>query len=125
MVRLTKQKKQLNEAIMAINTFFTAQILFENVQRQVGLATIYRYLTDLEKLGKLHSFFCGGKKIYSTTAKSHVHFTCERCAEVTHITMKNADFLNNLVDHDICHFQLELVGVCQRCKKIVDEFFLK
>ena len=37
MVRLTKQKKQLNEAIMAINTFFTAQILFENVPTDTQL----------------------------------------------------------------------------------------
>ena len=120
MRRMTKQKKILYEEIKQLSSFFDAYELHARVMqkdRGVGLATIYRFLSMLENEGEIHSFMCANKKIYSNSKKSHAHFKCERCGKLKHIQIRNVDFLNESIDDDICHFQIELTGVCSECKQ--------
>src|SRR3989344_4068314 len=117
MRRLTNQKKSISEEITKLNSFFDAQMLYEIIKKKdknIGLATIYRFLNSLEKDGNIHSFVCDNKKIYSNKKTNHAHFRCEKCNKLEHIKVKNVDFLD-LVEYDICHFQIELVGVCKGC----------
>ncbi len=111
---MTKQKRKLYEAVDNFNGFFNAYDLQDKVST-IGLATVYRFLNGLEKEGKVHSFICDGKKIYSREKKSHAHFRCEKCGEIKHISLKNVDFLDEFKG-DVCHFQLEVVGTCKNCK---------
>lgn len=116
MQRMTKQKRVLHEAIQQMDGFFNAQELHSNVKtKRIGLATVYRFLADLDAKSQIHAFICENKKIYSVSKKSHAHFTCERCGDVKHIKIQNVDFLQEAKD-DVCHFQLELSGVCSECK---------
>lgn len=120
MARMTNQKKALHESVQKFTSFFTASDLHAAVvkkDKRLGLATIYRYLNTLENTGALHSFLCNGKKIYSTGKTSHAHYKCEHCGKTQHLRIKNADFLADCIDEEICHFQLELTGVCSKCKK--------
>ncbi len=119
MRRLTSQKKLIADEISKLNSFFDAYELHKFVEkrdRKIGLATIYRFLNSLETEGSIHSFVCDNKKIYSNSKTSHTHFRCEKCNKLEHIKVKNVDFLD-LVEYDICHFQIELVGVCKGCKR--------
>ena len=120
MPRLTKQKKMLHEEIKLFSSFFDAQELHQKLSgkhQKFGLATIYRFLNKAESDGDLHSFLCHNKKIYSNNKKSHAHFTCERCGKLKHIPLKNVDFLQETLPDEICHFQVELVGICSGCKQ--------
>ncbi|MBS3167636.1 transcriptional repressor [Candidatus Woesearchaeota archaeon] len=120
MRRMTAQKKFLYEQVKNFKSFFDAyefHLEVNKTNKKIGLATIYRFLNTLEKDMKIHSFLCNNKKIYSNHTKNHVHFTCESCNKLKHIKIKNADFLSELVDDEVCHFQIELIGVCSSCKQ--------
>ena len=115
MPRMTAQKKQLYEEIKNCPPFFDAYELHQRTKKKIGLATIYRFLSVLESDGELHSFTCENKRIYSRDKTSHAHFRCEKCNRTEHIKMKNVDFLKS-VDGEVCHFQIEIVGICTACK---------
>jgi len=117
---MTNQKMFLYKLIKTFSSFFDTYQIYENVtekKKKIGLATIYRFLNKLEKDGEIHSFVCGNKKVYSSNKTNHVHYKCERCGKVKHITIKNLDFLSESMD-DVCHFQIELAGICLECKNI-------
>ncbi|HLC19853.1 MAG TPA: transcriptional repressor [Candidatus Nanoarchaeia archaeon] len=118
-MRMTGQKKLIADEMHKLNFFFTAYALHDKTVRKnkrIGLATVYRFLKNAEKNGELHSFICDGKKIYSTDKTSHTHFTCEKCGLVKHISIDTADFLKKIIQDDVCHFQIELSGICEKCK---------
>jgi Fe2+ or Zn2+ uptake regulation protein len=65
--RNTKQKEIINKEIMRFKTFFTAEDLYNKIKiidKQIGLATVYRVLKDLRKNKKIYSYTCNGKVIY-------------------------------------------------------------
>lgn len=119
MPRITKQKRLLNEEVDKMNYLFSAYDLHNNISKKtkdIGLATVYRFLNKLESENLIHSFMCDNKKIYSSNKVSHAHFKCEKCSKIKHIKIKNLDFLSDFVNESICHFQIELTGVCSDCK---------
>ncbi len=115
MRRLTQQKKILYDAVKDFTSFFSAAEL-KKEHPKIGLATIYRFLNCLENDGEIHSFLCENTKVYSNSKTSHAHFKCEKCGEIKHFSIKNVDFLNEIVAEEVCHFQLELVGRCESCR---------
>ena len=120
MQRMTKQKKILYDEIKQFKSFFNAYKLHTVIakkHKKFGLATIYRWLNKLEKEGNIHSFVCGSKKIYSISKTNHVHFKCEKCRKIIHINIRNIDFIKELTNYDVCHFQIELTGTCSGCRK--------
>ena len=119
-MRMTSQKKILTKEMDKLKSFFTASLLHKRVaqaNKRIGLATVYRFLKEAEKKGDTHSFVCDSKKIYSTDKKSHAHFTCEKCGVVKHITVNTVDFLKEIIADEVCHFQIELAGICSSCRK--------
>ena len=117
---MTNQKKMLDEELKKFSSFFDAYELHARIvkkDQRIGLATVYRFLNTLESDGEIHSFMCDNKKIYSNNKKSHAHFKCERCGKLKHINIKNVDFFKESINDEICHFQIELSGICSDCKK--------
>ncbi|MDO8481428.1 MAG: transcriptional repressor [Nanoarchaeota archaeon] len=119
MSRMTKQKRLMHDEIASFSAFFDASELHARLaSKGLSLATIYRFLNALEEEGSIHSFVCENKKIYSLHQTNHAHFHCEKCGKVKHVSIANVDFLNTLVEDDVCHFQIELTGTCAHCKRI-------
>ena len=117
--RETRQKKMIESEIEKTRVFFTAEELHERLQKKdskLGIATVYRFLKALKKERKLHTYLCERKYLYSKEKLSHTHFICEKCGITTHLPMNKVDFLRDLHLGDICHFQLEVSGVCKQCK---------
>ena len=117
--RETKQKSIIEHEISCINTFFTAEQLHEKIKKKdakMGIATVYRFLKELKKNREIHSYACNRKSLYSTKKLSHCHFTCENCAKMEHINVQRLDFLKNFNVGNICHFQIEVSGICPDCK---------
>ncbi|MEK6905376.1 MAG: transcriptional repressor [Nanoarchaeota archaeon] len=118
MKRSTQQKQLIMQEITNFNSFFNAEELYHEASKKnpkIGLATIYRLLNDLTKNGDIHSFQCNRKTLYSNSKKNHCHFTCERCRERKHIDIKKLDFMDAQVEGEVCHFQIDVTGVCKRC----------
>ena len=118
MKRSTKQKQVMEREIKTFDSFFNAEELHKKISKKnpkIGIATIYRFLNDLTRNGEIHSFLCKRKTLYSNSKKNHCHFACEKCGERKHIDLKKIDFLNSHVDGEVCHFQIDVTGVCKRC----------
>ena len=46
---------------------------------------------------------------------NHSHFICEKCGIKKHIDIKNIDFIKKNIPGSICHFQVDVTGVCDKC----------
>lgn len=118
--RITRQKRIIEEEIVKFKTFFTADELLEKAQlkdRKIGIATIYRFLKENAAKKHIHSYYCDRRQIYSVQNNSHCHFTCTHCGKTAHINIKNIDSLKNTIDGTICHFQIDIHGICSECSK--------
>jgi Fe2+ or Zn2+ uptake regulation protein len=119
-LRQTKQKELLNEEVKIFNSFFTAEELLSKANKKdsnLGIATIYRFLSDLVNKRQIHSYICNRKTIYSIDENSHCHFICEKCGKIEHIQVNSLDFIANKINGSICHFQIDVTGLCNQCSK--------
>jgi hypothetical protein len=39
------------------------------------------------------------------------------CKTTKHIELKNIDFVENEISGEVCHFQLDVTGICEKCLK--------
>lgn len=119
--RETRQKRAIGQAMASLRFLFDAETLHREVlksDRGIGIATVYRLLKSLADEGKIHAYLCNRQTIYSTSKVSHCHFTCENCKEIRHIKLKKIDFLRGEIKGGICHFQIDVTGVCEKCKAV-------
>ena len=118
--RETKQKKILREELEKFDSFFTSEELHDKAKKRdarIGVATVYRFLANMKKMSRLHSYTCGRKAVYSGNLDSHCHFICQKCGKKMHITMDKLDFLRKNFKGRVCHFQIDISGICQECAK--------
>jgi Fe2+ or Zn2+ uptake regulation protein len=116
--RETHQKRIIAEELKKIRTFFTTEDLLKKAQardRKIGIATVYRFLKDRGGKDGIHSYYCDRRMVYSTQNNSHCHFTCIRCGRTTHFRIRKLDFLKRAVQGRMCHFQVDIHGLCSQC----------
>lgn len=116
--RNTRQKEFLRAEVDRIDTFFTAEELRKRAMKNgnpVGIATIYRFLKELKREGRLYSYLCGRRTVYSKENRSHCHFVCEKTGKTIHFEIESLDFLKDKIPGDIKSFQLEVRGYCKEC----------
>lgn len=119
--RETKQKKEIENIISKTNKLFTSEEIYSRIKNKgIGIATVYRFLKEMEKNREIHSFICNRKKLYSKKGISHSHFICEVCGVKRHIEIDKVDFLKKFLQEDLCHVQIELSGICSNCKKQIN-----
>ncbi|MDP3734355.1 MAG: transcriptional repressor [Nanoarchaeota archaeon] len=117
--RLTSQKTLLQQELDHSTTLFDAEELYAKAVKKnsaIGIATVYRFLRECVDAGKLHSYSCDRKTIYSTSKNNHSHFRCEKCASVHHIDIKKLDFLPVNLRNMVCHVQIDITGICISCQ---------
>lgn len=118
--RNTKQKEIIYEEIDKVGKFFNAERLYERAvkkDKNLGIATVYRVLKDMKNKHNLHSYICDRKIIYSKENRNHCHFICEKCGRIDHIHLDKLDFLKKNIHGDICHIQIDVNGICDKCRK--------
>jgi Fur family transcriptional regulator, ferric uptake regulator len=118
--RKTKQKEHIQSEISTFTSLFTADDLYDKIKKKdntIGIATVYRLLKDLRKKKELHSYICERRMIYSREKNNHCHFICQKCDQTTHFTVDKIDFLKTKIKGEICHFQIDVYGICDECLK--------
>jgi Fe2+ or Zn2+ uptake regulation protein len=116
--RKTRQKEIIQAEMGNFTSLFTADELLEKVRKKdggIGIATVYRFLKDLRNKRELHSYVCDRRMIYSRQKNSHCHFICQKCGHVTHFDVEKVDFFKRKIRGDICHFQIDVHGICDEC----------
>jgi len=118
--RQTRQKEMIAKSLEKFKGFFTAEELHNSVNKidpSIGIATVYRFLRNFVTNRQIHSYTCNRRTIYSIRDNSHCHFICEKCGKVEHIQINSLDFIKNQIDGTICHFQIDITGLCSKCSK--------
>lgn len=103
----------------------TAEDVYKRLIQQgeeIGLATVYRVLTQFEAAGlvKRHHFEGGNSIFEFNRGEHHDHIVCVKCGRVEEFSdeviesrqkeiAKNLDF--SLTDHSLC-----LYGICAHCR---------
>ena len=75
------------------------------------------HLKKLIEEGKIHSYSCNRKIIYSSNVKSHCHFICEKTGKIIHFDVDSLDFLKDKIPGEISSFQIEVKGECKTCNQ--------
>jgi Fe2+ or Zn2+ uptake regulation protein len=118
--RATRQKEVIAQELKKISSFFNAEELYEKVklkEKNIGMATIYRFLKEANNNGELFTYTCNRRTVYSKGKKSHCHFECEKTGKIIHFEIDNIDFLKDKIPGTITSFQLEVKGICNKCEK--------
>ena len=104
---------------------FTAEEIYKMLvadQEEIGLATVYRVLTQFEAAGlvRRHHFEGGSSVFELNSGEHHDHLVCIQCGKITEFVneqieeqqsdiAKNAGFV--MTDHE-----LNIYGVCAECQ---------
>ena len=126
MKRMTRQRAAVLAALEGKPEFRSAQQVHQDLERQgapVSLATVYRNLATLEKMGRLDAVRAtDGELLYRLCDDKghHHHLVCEVCSLAEEVDLEQVEPLMlraatakgfKLTAHD-----LELFGVCQACQ---------
>jgi len=96
-------------------------LIGENVE--IGLATVYRVLTQFEQAGLLsRSQFDSGKAVFELNeGEHHDHLICTNCGRVEEFFDSEIEKRQQKIakDHNftLTGHALSLYGICQRCAK--------
>ena len=129
--RNTKQKNQILDVILELGgDHFTAEGLIDLLKERdcnVGRATVYRYLKQLEDVGQLKKYFLseGMGACYqflgeNSSCNNHCHVLCCRCGAVLHVEdellQKFAENLEQKSGFVIDEGRTVFYGRCKNCK---------
>lgn len=120
----TTQKMAILRHIKESRNHPTAQEVFDVIKKDmpsISFATVYRNLGALSKTGDIKEVhFADNKKRYEGILELHQHFICEACDRI--IDMQLSELLNidktseQMRCHQVNSFNLELIGLCAKCK---------
>ena len=121
--RVTKARRAVVAALVDADGHATAEALQARVQAEhpeVHMATIYRNLETLERLGVVkHTHLGHGPAVYHLADELHQHLVCEGCGYVVEVP---ADLLRPVEDEVRTRYgfvmrpgHFAVVGRCESC----------
>jgi Fe2+ or Zn2+ uptake regulation protein len=126
-LRITRQRRVIAEVFQKAGEHLDAPEVLRRARQQMPglhLATVYRALESLKKLGiidelDLMHFKGTGHYYEARTNKDHMHFTCQRCGGVVEIQTPLFERLKGQIEgrHGLAIrvARLELGGICGNC----------
>lgn len=126
--KFTPQRRVVIQAIASSQDHLTPAAIYEKVHQEhpsIGLATIYRTLDILTKLGLICELHAGGScHSYTTSASEHHHhLICSNCGKVIDFSGYDLSLLEQRLSletgFEINDHLLEFTGLCQACQKEV------
>ena len=120
----TKQKDLILDIIKSKNKEFTVKDIYEDLDKKVGLTTIYRLIDKLILDGLITKNVSDNITYYQYLEKcehdNHFYLKCEICKEVKHI---DCDCINELYDHiknehkfNLNKEKIIINGICNKCR---------
>ena len=124
----TKQKDLILDIIKNKKTSFTIKDIYNDLNKEVGLTTIYRFIEKLEKDNLVTKEINEDNITYYQYLErcnhdNHFYLKCEKCKNVIHI---DCDCINELYNHIKNEHEFKLNkekiiinGICKKCIKEV------
>ena len=120
----TKQKDLILDCIKNHNEF-TVNDIYEELNKEVGLTTIYRKVDELVNENKIKKYIGKDNVTYyqylcDCDKDNHFYLKCEKCGTLEHV---DCDCINELSKHinknhefEINKQNIVINGVCKNCK---------
>ncbi len=120
----TKQKDKILEEIKNINHEFTVKDLYNKLNHEVGLTTIYRLVDKLVMDKVLNKYIANDNTTYyeylnKCDHENHFYLKCLKCSCLIHI---DCDCIKELENHiseehkfNMNHENIIINGICQKC----------
>lgn len=126
--RMTTQRLIILEELRKLTSHPTADELYRKVKKRlprVSLATAYRNLEVLARLGKIKRLDAvGGRWRFDADLTEHYHVRCIRCGRVDDLCISSRINIDNdvrsLNEFHILGHRLEFLGICPGCMKNED-----
>lgn len=127
--RLTSQRRQILAHLESAKGHLSAEEIHQGVLKddpKVGLATIYRTLELLVKLGLVREEKLGeGHRHFELARKPHYHLICLKCGKVFEFSQSLTKSLSSKLSRDykfdILDSRLDFYGYCSFCKKRISQ----
>ena len=122
----TKQKDIIINKIKEYNGEFTVKEIYEALNKEIGLVTIYRLVDKLVKDNSLAKIIGKDNIVYyqyleECESKNHFFLKCELCGVMEHI---DCDCIGELSEHISKKHSFSLTnhliinGICKNCEKV-------
>lgn len=121
--RMTRQRRQILDALRGTDTHPTADWIYEQVRRvmpKISLGTVYRNLRVLKETGDILELNYGSTySRFDGNTDNHYHFVCTSCGKIGDVMLSLSDQINRqaseAVDGEVEFHRLEFYGVCGEC----------
>lgn len=123
MANCSKYRNQIFEILQNRVDHPTADVIYSELKQQlpnIGIATIYRNLNQLEADGSINKITIGGTAHYDHRTNQHSHFSCINCGNVTDLDYDNEAIMElgrKNFKGTILTCSSNFYGICPECNK--------
>ena len=129
MEKYSRQRELIYHSIKTRKDHPTAEELYWDLKAkmpEMGIATVYRNLSDLCQKGKIIKIKSKyGPDRFDGNLMPHIHFQCEQCNNIIDIELTSAE--KEKIDNDILAIlnktgatlttsEILLIGICKQCQ---------
>lgn len=136
MKKYSKRRELILQSLKNRMDHPTAEMLYTDLKEQmpgIGIATIYRNLSDLCEMGEIIKIKSQtGPDRFDGNKKEHIHFECNKCHEIEDIFINDRQCkkidneikkLSKDIEAECENANIWLTGLCKKCKKLADISF--
>lgn len=129
MKKYSRQRELILQSLRDRVDHPTAEMIYTDLKVQmpeIGIATVYRNLSDLCEIGKIVKLKSKiGPDRFDGNNTEHIHFECNKCHEIKDIFIderqtKNIDYeikrLSENIGAECENTNIWLFGLCKKCK---------
>ena len=122
----TKQKDKILTLIEKQKQAFTVKDIYDSMNGEIGLTTIYRLIDKLVKDGYLNKTIGEDNNTYyeylaKCDSANHFYLKCQKCGSLIHV---DCDCINDLANHisknhkfTVLNEHIIINGICNECMK--------
>lgn len=116
--KISRQGRQVLAVLSEQRIHLTAEEIVRRLP-DVGQATVYRSLEQLERMGQIRKLNLGQRSAYYEYAReNHMHFVCERCRQVIDVACDVTGVAREagaLFGHRVDRVGVTAGGLCAAC----------
>ena len=122
----TRQKELVLDVIKNFKNDFTIKEIYEKLNQNVGLTTIYRIVSKLVEEGKIKKSIDYNNVVHyqyldECQCDNHFYLKCDKCGSITHV---DCDCINDFTNHVLKNHSFKvddvniiIKGICRKCSK--------
>lgn len=125
-LKITAPRLKILELLERVEQHVSAETIYQQLKDQgddIGLATVYRVLTQFESAGLVHRHhFDGGYSVFEMASEEHHdHIVCIECGLVKEFFDEQIEERQERIaaslGFELTHHNHIIYGYCKRCKK--------